>query len=155
MNSEDIVVFEKAFRLMLAHYDKKSSYGIVVVSKDNWDRPLPELLTKESSFLIKITGWTREETTLTNEGLYVKTAFGESEYSKLIPFNELIAIFNSDNQPIIIKPYNQQHKTEAKKHTLMSLIKEHTLMSLIKEPPLDDPGVIKSMSMMKKNNKKD
>ena len=106
MKQHTIDAIELAFKNLLLNEEQNSEgYCILVQTIDDWEYELPAELIKTSLMKINIKDWTREESYTDNNGIYVKTAFGEDENSKFFPFNEIIGLYNFEDEQLFIKPY--------------------------------------------------
>lgn len=152
MTKEDITEFEEVFKRLLLYYDNKTAYNVIVPLTDDWEFPLPKIGNQGSAtFMIEISNWTREGSRCTEDGLYIKTAFGEKENSKLFSFREVVAIIDAKGQVVIAKPYPLPDPKELKVDNDRPE-GGYTLKGLIEVPEEDNPGLKRSMDAFKKNN---
>ena len=90
----------------------------LIDDKNNWSKPIPNNLSE--ILVIDITNWTLKSTKVENDYLYLTTAFGEEEFSKVFHFNEIIWITDLNGKLL----YNKIMELEETQYTLYNLMKE-------------------------------
>lgn len=120
------------------------SFNILLDNHDNWDKPLPEQLQKESRFIVSIKEQTLEDSYVDkDQNIVINTQFGEEIYSKVLENADISALMNTDNKSAIIgKPFIEKPQQSQIKIKLNQM----------KEP--GEEGINNSMAYFKKNNPK-
>ena len=132
MKQHTIDAIELAFKNLLLNEEQNSEgYCILVQTIDDWEYELPAELIKTSLMKINIKDWTREESYTDNNGIYVKTAFGEDENSKFFPFNEIIGLYNFEDEQLFIKPYVNKKVSQPVPEPIPEPESKHSLKSVM------------------------
>jgi hypothetical protein len=140
---------EDSFTRLIEEVDTESdSYQIAVVYDDRWSSPLPKEIAPVKFFeggppllIISITGWTREESYFDEEvgGMYIKTAFGDTEYEAVFPAGDIMGLLTEEGVMAYARTYMSDRKEE--------VVEDNPKREINKE------GVEKSMSTMLEMNK--
>jgi len=92
--------FIQTCKLMFNNLDGLS---ILVPSNDKWSVPHPN---KELNvLLIKIEKWALENSKITNETIEIVTAFGDVESTAKFNWSEVIALYDLDLQPLLVRAF--------------------------------------------------
>jgi hypothetical protein len=91
-------------------------FRLILWNNDNWDKPLPENIMKsfEHQIVLDIKEMTLEESFIdeaTGEIVLV-SSFGGEEYSKVLEYDEIIAILDLQGQPYMINNFPQDGPEE-------------------------------------------
>lgn len=107
MEEHTIEAMEAVFQTLVRHeFDFSDVITLGVLTTDDWEYPLPNELLQEKYMTIVITGWSGENSYPTDDGVFITTAFGEQENSKLFKWADIKGIFTKDGLPLIVKPYD-------------------------------------------------
>jgi hypothetical protein len=100
---------EEVFKeLLINEFDNSDSLCLLVPTTDDWEFPLPKNLTEVKNMFIEISDWTKENSYYTDDGVYIVTAFGDDENSKLFRYEEIKALANENKLMLLTKPYDEQ-----------------------------------------------
>lgn len=144
-------ILEECAKILVAQMiEDGHDFMVIIPPFDDWEFPLPEKILKGNGLPISISGWTKEESYVDKDGLFIKTAFGEDENSKLVPFWQIGAIVDEKQNTIFTKPYPLQDPTPA---PMIATGEKHSMKSVMTMPSEDDAGVRDSMNAFRKNNK--
>lgn len=98
--------------MIKAMIEDQVSFSIIVGSADNWEKPLPK--NRPPSFMINLSGWSLEESYVHDDmsGIFVKTAFGETENSKAVKFSEISTVLDDKGSPLFIRVFEAEESKE-------------------------------------------
>ena len=102
---------ENALKEMVREMIKDQvSFSIVVNADDNWDKPLPKANISQAAFMIKLFDWSLEKSYVKDDlsGLFVQTAFGEEEYSKLFAFSDISIVLDDSGSPLFTRVFESE-----------------------------------------------
>ena len=115
---------------------------------DDWEYALPDNVNKDG-ILLDIKNWSLDQSYITDEGIFIQTAFGEEENSKMFSFDDVIQVISFDNQLLYQKVimFENQKPKEVKKP-------DNGSFKTKKVKPYDEnsDGVVYSMKKMKELN---
>ena len=74
-----------------------------LMNSNTWEHSLPQQFKDEKAILLDIKGWSLEQTYLTDEGVFVQTAFGDEENSRLFLFDEIINVVSFEDEVLYQK----------------------------------------------------
>ena len=145
MEQHTIIAMEQLFETLVRHeFDFSDIITLGVRTTDDWEHPLPKQLLEAEYMTIVISGWSGENSYPTDEGVFIVTAFGDQENSKLFKWEDIKGIFTTEGVPMMVKPYDPI-KEEPKFTPQLTL-------SDVMHPETD--GLKHSRSVLKKLNPK-
>lgn len=90
------------FNLMIIGFEN-DGFRLNVLNERPWELPLPEEIKDAKFITLDISGWTLEESYITDDGIFIRTAFGEIENSKEFYFDEIINIGDREGNTLYHK----------------------------------------------------
>jgi len=85
---------------------------LVLANSNTWDYDLPDNLKTQPTVVLDIKDWALDESRVESDGVFVKTAFGDDEYSKLFSFDEILQIITFEGVVIYVKTMQLEEKVE-------------------------------------------
>ena len=146
MEQHTIDAFEQLFEALVRHEMNNSNavcLGVPTTS-EGWEFPLPEKLGEVDFMSLVLREWSKEESYCTDEGVWIVTAFGEQENSKMFYWSDIKGIFLLDGVPLMVKPYDK----------VVTNIELPLPNLTMKDVMHNSEGVKKSMGIMRKLNPK-
>ena len=96
------------------------AFSLLLPSDSRWIKPLPLRLQERGEFILTISNWSYEESKVTEEGILIKTAFGEIENQAYFTWTEVMGILTKDMEPIFIRNF----LAEKEQYSLKGLMKD-------------------------------
>jgi hypothetical protein len=149
------VMRENARELVEIMILDKQEFRLILWNNDNWDKPLPENIMKsfEHQLILDIKEMALDRTYIdeaTGEIILV-SSFGNEEYSKVLDYDEIIAVLDLTGQPYIINNFTQEEEVQMIPYETTPLTRE-AWIDMATEGGLPKEAVEKSMDAFIKNN---
>ena len=88
---------------------------LVLANSNTWEYELPSQFIDHPHIVLDIKGWALEQSYVTDDGVFIQTAFGEDENSKLFSFDEVIQAISFDGillyQKVMVLEEKEKSKT--------------------------------------------
>ena len=83
---------------------------LVLANSNTWEYELPSQFIDHPHIVLDIKGWALEQSYVTDDGVFIQTAFGEDENSKLFSFDEVIQVISFDGKVLYQKVMQFEEK---------------------------------------------
>jgi len=110
------VMRESARELVEIMLLDNQEFRLIIWNNNNWDKPLPESIMKsfKDQLILDIKEMALDDSYVdeaTGE-LILVSSFGGEEYSKVLEYDEIIAVLDLSGQPYIINNFSQEEQEE-------------------------------------------
>jgi hypothetical protein len=131
-------------------------FRLIIWNNDNWNKPLPDNIMEKfpAQIVIDIKELALKDSFIDeNTGeLIINTYFNDAPYSKVLDFEEIVAILDLDGQPLIVNNFEPETPFNKPVLNRKKLQNKKDLVDLIVSEGIDEEDAYRSVNAFIKNN---